>query len=115
MPYAGLMTLIAVAVIGILIGSWAQRRDMPSGEGVASLEEGRVQGVGEEAVELAAVEGVDPQLVAVIAAAIAAGQEGGTATVWTRLDRGTVSSWVLSGRQELHSNLPVNLRWRSGK
>lgn len=107
MPYAGLMTLIAVAVIGILFGVWRQRQT-PQVEGRKEMgEDGHA---GEQPQTL----GLDSRLIAVIAAAVAAHQEERAQVVWTRLERGGVNPWVLSGRRELHNNQPVNLRWRSG-
>ncbi|WP_338824597.1 hypothetical protein MHOCP_01990 [Moorella humiferrea] len=104
MPYAGLMTLIAVAVIGILFGVWRQRQT-PQAEGRKEIrEEGR-------AGETPQPPGLDSQLIAVIAAAVVAHREE-SAIVWTRLERGRVNPWVLSGRQELHNNQPSNRRWR---
>lgn len=105
MPYAGLMTLIAVAVIGILFGVWRQRQT-PQTEGRKEIkEEGR-------AGEPPQPPGLDSQLIAVIAAAVAAHQEERAQVVWTRLERGGVNPWVLSGRRELHNNQPSNRKWR---
>lgn len=112
MPYAGLLTLLVVAILGILIGTWVQRRE-EGREGAGRSEEAEAEAVGRGGQDVGEdkVSGLDPRVVAVIAAAIAAASEGEGAKVWVR-PAGVTDPWVLSGRQELHNAVPPNLRWR---
>lgn len=114
MPYAGLLTLLVVAVLGILLGTWVQRRE-EGAEGVGGGPEGAEVVVADEGGPVGGTEtvsGLDPRLVAVIAAAVAAASETGVSRVWVR-PAGGIDPWVLSGRQELHNAVPLNLRWRA--
>ncbi|SMB97493.1 hypothetical protein SAMN00808754_1865 [Thermanaeromonas toyohensis ToBE] len=114
MPYAGLLTLAALVVMGILVGMWSQRRERQKGEQVeGGEEEQKFAPAGEGTVGGSrTVPSLDPQIAAVIAAAVTAASETSAFTVWTRPVTAS-NPWVLSGRQELQATLPLNLRWRS--
>lgn len=113
MPYSGLLTLIMLAILGILLGMWSQRR----GEGQAAAIEEET-GAPVAASEAVAAEGTpagpDPALIAVMAAAIAASSAAAPrATI--RRTAPLVNYWVLSGRQEQVGAIPPNLKWRTAR
>ncbi|QGP91622.1 hypothetical protein MGLY_09630 [Neomoorella glycerini] len=111
MPYSGLLALGLLAVVGIILGLWSQHRQGGERE-LAGKETAKEEAAaaGEEAVPT----GIAPELVAAIAAAIAA-DSATPHRITIRRTLPQANYWVLSGRQELLGAVPPNFKWRSGR
>ncbi len=114
MPYSGLLALIILAFIGIILARWSQRRDEAQAAAIEEGEEKRAAPAAEATVaaDASVPAGLDPALIAVIAAAVATAGDTSPSPLPFRRREAATSLWVQSGRQELVGAMPANLRGR---
>lgn len=111
MTYSGLIALGALAIAGTALRLWIRRGSDGEARPEAAAGDTAVDGTGAAGKTKA---GIDPRLVAVMAAAIASDIAADT-QVLVRQPGSRVHFWVLSGRQEQVGAVPLSTKWRSGR